>query len=83
MNTAVVATSQTRILTQTAIGIEGAHDVEEHIPHAMLTLDDDGVGMIAICNGADQSVFDADDIDALLTVLNRAVEIRDGLRGQV
>ena len=77
------ATTNTRILTQTEIGIDGAHDVEEHIPHAILTLDDDGVGMIAICDGARQSVFDANDIDALLTVLNRAVEVRDGLRSHV
>ena len=83
MKTMAVATSTSRILTQTVIGIDGAHELEEHVPHAALMLDDHGDGKIWICDAAGGSTFDVDDIEALVAVLNHASEIRAGLRVKV
>lgn len=83
MTTIAPTSASTKILTQTVIEVDSASQVEEHTPHATLVLDDRGEGTSAICIGNGQAVINADDIDALLTVLNRAKEIRDSLRSGV
>ncbi len=58
-------------------------EVGEPLPSAVITLNEFGDGVVTFSNGLDALGCDADDLDALIDVLEQARTVRDQARQPV